>query len=91
MNNKIGQTVVLATQSYLYYYNVAVLNLNLPLSSFPATISKSIVAIDLQSKTIIYHSSGIVEHNPTVVLLWIRLSLCRANLSASTVQVYSRS
>jgi hypothetical protein len=66
----------------LYYYNVAVLNLNSPpLPSFHHNTSEVIVAIDLLCKTTICCSSGVARNDPTAALCWIRLFLRAHNQS----------
>jgi hypothetical protein len=66
----------------LYYYNVAVLNLNSPpLPSFHHNTSEVIVAIDLLCKTTIWCSSGVARNDPTAALCWIRLFLRAPNQS----------
>jgi hypothetical protein len=66
----------------LYYYNVAVLNLNSPpLPSFHHNTSEVIVAIDLLCKTTIWCSSGVARNDPMAALCWIRLFLRAHNQS----------
>jgi hypothetical protein len=68
---------------YLYYYNVAVLNLNSPSHpSFRRSTSEAIVAVDLLHKSTIYRSSGVARNNPTAAMCWIRLFPCAPNQSA---------